>query len=61
MIVLGTILGGLVAILLEGLLLMLLLMGLHEYVAAEIPALGYWPSVLVVLALNFVGAFFRRG
>jgi hypothetical protein len=43
-----------------GWIVMLLLGALHHSVWAAVPALGYWPSVLVYIALSFVAGLFKN-
>lgn len=40
-------------------ILMLLLGALHHEVSQDIPAVGYIGSLLVAIALSFIGGFFR--
>ena len=40
-------------------IVMLVMGALHAEVAASIPAISFWASALVVLALGIVGSFFR--
>lgn len=46
--------------LLGGWVLMILLGLLHSFVWAAIPALGFWPSVVVYAALSFIAGLFKR-
>lgn len=45
---------------LSGWIVMLLLGALHNSVYEGIPALAFFPSVIVALALSVLGSFFRR-
>ena len=49
----------LLAVPLEGWIIMLLLGALNHSVSAAVPALGYGGSVIIVLALSTVGGIFR--
>lgn len=48
-----------VVVLLNAWMAMLLLGGLHHEVSQDIPAVSFGGSVLIALALSFVGAFFK--
>lgn len=41
-------------------ILMLLIGAVHNSVWEAVPAIGFWPSVLVTVFLSFIGSFFRR-
>lgn len=43
-----------------GWILMLVLGALHHDVSSSVPALGYWISVLLALAVSIVGGLVRR-
>jgi hypothetical protein len=58
-VVAGNLLGGVAALLVNAWLLMLLLGGLHHSVWSEVPALGYGPTILVVLALGVIAGLVR--
>lgn len=45
----------------QGVVIMLVLAGLHSYVSESIPAIGFVGSTLIGLGLGVVGSFFRRG
>jgi flagellar biosynthesis protein FliQ len=45
--------------LLDGWVIMLLLGALHHSVSANVPALGFWPSVLIALVIGFIVGLFK--
>lgn len=45
---------------LQAAVIMLILSGLHDHVSASVPAVGFGGSVLIAVALDIVGSFFRR-
>jgi hypothetical protein len=57
--IVAVIVGGLVAFLIESWIGMLIIGALHIELIHQLPALAYYQTMLVVLALNFIASPFK--